>query len=62
VFKTPSVDISRVAFVGNQTGEESTPLVMAGDVVVLAKNSNFINKIEGKDYYTVKQKYILGVK
>ena len=62
VFKVPSVDISRVAFVGNQTGEDSTPLVKSGNVVILAKNSNFINKIEGKDYYTVKQQYILGVK
>ena len=62
VFKIPSVDISKVSFVGNQTGEDSTPLVNSGDVVVLAKNSNFINKIEGKDYYTVKQRYILGVK
>lgn len=62
VFKTPSVDISKVSFIGNQTGEDATPLVRSGDVVVLAKNSNFINKIEGKDYYTVKQQYILGVK
>ena len=62
VFKIPSVEIARVAFIGNQTGNDSTPLTSKGSVVVLAKHSNFINKIEGKDYYTVKQQYILGVK
>ena len=62
VSKIPSVDIAKVSFIGNQTGEDPTPLVAKGSTVVLAKNSNFVNKIEGKDYYTVKQQYILGVK
>jgi co-chaperonin GroES (HSP10) len=36
--------------------------VNPGEIVILNKNSNFINKIEGKDYYTLKQEDILGKK
>lgn len=62
VFKTPSVDIARLAYIGKAVGDEDECYAPQGSTVILAKNSNFINKIEGKDYYTVKQQYILGMK
>lgn len=39
--------------------EGDTCEVSVGDEVILADYSNFTNKIEGKDYYLVEQKYIL---
>lgn len=62
VFKTPSVDVAKLAYIGKPVGDEDEFEAKSGDKVILAKNSNFINKIEGKDYYTVKQQYILGLK
>jgi co-chaperonin GroES (HSP10) len=62
VFKTPSVDIARLAYIGKPVGDEEDSEARVGSKVILAKNSNFLNKIEGKDYYTVKQQYILALK
>ncbi len=62
VFKTPSVDVAKLSYIGKPVGDNYECEAKVGATVVLAKNSNFLNKIEGKDYYTVKQQYILGVK
>jgi co-chaperonin GroES (HSP10) len=62
VFKTPSVDTARLAYIGKAVGDNYECEAKVGSTVILAKNSNFLNKIEGKDYYTVKQQYILGLK
>lgn len=61
ITKKASVDYAELAYIGKPTGDALEPLIISGDKVILAKNSNFINKIEGEDYYTVKQQYILGV-
>lgn len=58
----PSIKYAKLAFIGAPPSEEPELNVSAGDIVILADNSNFTNKIEGKDYYTVQQKYILGRK
>ena len=62
ITKKPSVDYAILRYIGKPVGEEYPVLAKVGQTVILAKNSNFTNKIEGKDYYTVKQQYLLGVK
>lgn len=62
VNQKPSVKIARLAHIGKPPQGEPSLGVYAGDTVALADNSNFTNKIEGVDYYTVQQKYILGKK
>ncbi len=60
--KKPSVKTARLEHIGSPfRGKERLP-VSKGDLVVLNKNSNFVNKIEGKEYYTLKQEDILGKK
>lgn len=60
LFKKPSQKYATVCYIGKPTGD-SIPLdITKGDKVILEKNSNFENEIEGKKYYTVKQEYILG--
>lgn len=58
--KIPSVKIAKISFIGAPFIGENPLDIRAGDEVVLDRNSNFVNKIEGKEYYTVKQEYLLG--
>jgi co-chaperonin GroES (HSP10) len=58
----PSIKYARLAHIGEPPIGEEKLDASVGDIVVLADNSNFVNKIEGKEYYTVKQNYILGKK
>lgn len=60
--KKPAIDMATLSYVGKPLVGESPINANVGDTVILEKNSNFTNRIEGIDYYTVKQKYILGVK
>lgn len=62
VTKADSVDYAKLAYVGDPLCGDDPLEAQPGEIVLLEKNSNFLNKIEDKDYYTVKQKYILGVK
>jgi len=60
LFKKPSQKYAVVRHIGKPL-EGVMPLdITKGDKVVLEKNSNFENEIEGKKYYTVKQEYIVG--
>lgn len=62
VFKKDSVKYAKLAHIGKPLIGVNALDATQGDVVVLEKNSNFVNKIEGKEYYTVQQEYILGTK
>lgn len=59
IAKKPSVRHCSVSYIGEPLVEEGEIGVYSGSKVVLDINSNFVNKIEGEDYYTVKQRYIL---
>lgn len=58
--KQPSIRVARIAYIGKPFVGQKQLEIGVGDKVVLDRNSNFINKIEGKEYYTVKQEYLLG--
>jgi co-chaperonin GroES (HSP10) len=60
VFKKPSQKYATVVHIGQPLRGEPDLGIKKGDKVVLEKNSNFENEIEGKKYYTVKQEYIVG--
>lgn len=62
VAKKPSVKYAKLAHIGKPLMGVNALDANAGDVVILEKNSNFVNVIEGKEYYTVQQEYILGTK
>lgn len=60
--KKPSTKFARLSYIGKAVGEGIELEVAPGELVLLNKNSNFINKIEGKEYYTVRQSDILSSK
>jgi co-chaperonin GroES (HSP10) len=60
--KKPSTKFARLVHIGAPVGEGIELEVSPGELVLLNKNSNFINKIEGKEYYTVRQSDILSSK
>jgi co-chaperonin GroES (HSP10) len=60
--KEASVEIARLKYIGKPLRGEQELGVSKGDLIVLNKNSNFMNKIEKTDYYTVRQRDILGKK
>ena len=62
LYKKPSVKYATLEYIGKPLKNFDELGVSSGDKVVLAKNSNFKNKIEGIDYYTVRQSDILGKK
>lgn len=62
VIKKPSVKYAKLAHIGKTLVGVDALDVTQNDVVILEKNSNFVNTIEGKEYYTVQQEYILGTK
>lgn len=62
VAKKPSVKYAKLVHIGKPLIGVNALDANAGDVVILEKNSNFVNVIEGKEYYTVQQEYILGTK
>jgi co-chaperonin GroES (HSP10) len=59
--KKPSVDYAKLRHIGSPLLNETPLDIPVNSTVILAKNSNFVNRIENVDYYTVKQRYILGV-
>ncbi len=60
--KKPSTKFARLVYIGAPVGEGIELEVSPGELVLLNKNSNFVNKIEGKEYYTVRQSDILSSK
>lgn len=58
--KKSSVKYATLAHIGKPFVGVDELGIESGDKIILAKNSNFINKIEGIDYYTVRQEDILG--
>lgn len=62
VAKKPSVKYAKLAHIGKPLVGVNALDATQNDVVILEKNSNFVNTIEGKEYYTVQQEYILGTK
>ena len=60
VSKKKSTKYAVVKHIGKPLPEEGDIGIGVGSKVVLEPNSNFTNKIEGVDYYTVKQRYILS--
>jgi co-chaperonin GroES (HSP10) len=60
--KKPSTKFARLVHIGAPVGEGIELEVSPGELVLLSKNSNFVNKIEGKEYYTVRQNDILSSK
>ena len=62
VSKKPSVKYAKLAHIGKPLVGVNALDATQNDVVILEKNSNFVNTIEGKEYYTVQQEYILGTK
>jgi co-chaperonin GroES (HSP10) len=58
--KIPSTKEAVLAHIGKPFVGMDELGVKSGDKVILAKNSNFVNNIEGIDYYTVRQEDILG--
>lgn len=60
--KKKSVKFAKLSYIGKPLVNHKKLDVSQGDTVVLAKNSNFINKIEGVDYFTVRQSDIFGKK
>lgn len=62
VSKKPSVKYAKLAHIGKPLVGVNALDATQNDVVILEKNSNFVNTVEGKEYYTVQQEYILGTK
>ena len=60
--KKPSTKFARLVHIGKPLVGEDELGISTGSLVLLNKNSNFVNKIEGKDYYTVRQSDILSTK
>lgn len=58
--KKSSVKYATLAHIGKPFVGVDELGIKSGDKIILAKNSNFVNKIEGIDYYTVRQEDILG--
>ena len=58
--KTSSIRVAKLKFIGKPFIGENELEVKQNDEIILAKNAHFKNKIEGKDYYTVRQEDILG--
>jgi co-chaperonin GroES (HSP10) len=58
--KKKSERYARLAHIGKPLVGRNILNVNVGDEVIINKNSHFKNKIEGKDYYTVRQDDILG--
>lgn len=57
--KKPSTKFARLAHIGKPLVDTNELKVSQGAMVILNKNSNFKNTIEGKEYYTVRQGDIL---
>jgi len=62
VYKTPSTRYATLEYIGKPIKDFGELGINSGDRVLLANNSNFKNKIEGFDYFTVRQSDILGKK
>jgi co-chaperonin GroES (HSP10) len=62
VHKTPSTKYATLEYIGKPIKNFGELGINSGDRVLLANNSNFKNKIEGFDYFTVRQSDILGKK
>jgi co-chaperonin GroES (HSP10) len=62
VHKTPSTKYATLKYIGKTIKDFDELGINSGDQVLLANNSNFKNKIEGFDYFTVRQSDILGKK
>jgi co-chaperonin GroES (HSP10) len=62
VHKTPSTKYATLEYIGKPVEDFGELGINSGDRVLLANNSNFKNKIEGFDYFTVRQSDILGKK
>jgi co-chaperonin GroES (HSP10) len=62
IAKKPSIKYAKLAHIGKPLIGVNPLDAKQNDVVILEKNSNFVNVIEGKEYYTVQQEYILGTK
>jgi co-chaperonin GroES (HSP10) len=56
----PYKDRGNIAFIGTPLANQPKLDVKAGDMVMLSGYSDFKNKIEGEEYYVVKQMDILG--
>jgi len=57
--KKPSTKFARLSYIGIPLVGEDELKIGKGALVILNKNSNFKNTIEGKEYYTVRQADIL---
>ena len=57
--KKPSTKFARLSHIGRPLVGADELKVSQGALVILNKNSNFKNTIEGKEYYTVRQRDIL---
>jgi co-chaperonin GroES (HSP10) len=57
--KKPSTKFARLSHIGRPLVGEDELKISQGALVILNKNSNFKNTIEGKEYYTVRQGDIL---
>lgn len=57
--KKPSTKFARLSHIGKSLVGQDELKVSQGALVMLNKNSNFKNTIEGKEYYTVRQSDIL---
>lgn len=62
LYKEPSVKYATLMHIGKPLVNSKELDVSSGERVILEKNSNFKNKIEDFDYYTVRQSDILGKK
>jgi co-chaperonin GroES (HSP10) len=60
--KKKSVKFAKLCYIGQPLLGQKELDISSGDTVVLAKNSNFINKIENVEYFTVRQSDIFGKK
>jgi co-chaperonin GroES (HSP10) len=59
VQKKKSTNIGVVRHIAEPLKDQEELGIKIGDKVLLTKNCNFVNKIEGKEYFTVKQENIM---
>lgn len=62
IYEKKSIKYAKLLHIGEPLLNHAELEVSKGDIVVLAKDSNFINSIEGVDYFTVRQSDIYGKK
>jgi co-chaperonin GroES (HSP10) len=60
ISKKPSVKYARLCYIAEPLENENSLDVFVGEKVAIDVNCHFTNEIEGKEYYTIRQRHLLA--